>query len=117
MRVAVLSLGILLLLLLQAIEIWRRLREPEILTTGQFWRRMITAAILEIALLMWLIGDALLRHQPPLTQIAYWSAVLLLVIGAALSAVREMGEVNRQYHRQRAELFRSTNAERGRDEA
>jgi hypothetical protein len=117
MRVTVLFLAILLLLLLQAVEIWRRLREPGILTAGQFWRRMITAAILEVALLMWLVGEALLRRQPPLTQIAYWSAVLLLVVAAAFSAIREMGEVSRQYHRQRAELFRGTNAERGRDEA
>jgi hypothetical protein len=117
MRVTVISLAILLLLLLQVVEVWRRHREPGILTIGQFWRRMITAAILEVALLMWLAGEALLRHQAPLTQIAYWSAVLLLVVGAAFSEIREMGEVSRQYHRQRAELFRRASAERGRDEA
>jgi hypothetical protein len=101
-------LGVLLLLLLQAIEVWRRFRSPHGLSNGQFWRRLVTAAILEIVLLMWMVGEPLLRHQPPLTQLAYWTAALLLVFAAAFSAVREMGEVTRQYHRQRAELFRGT---------
>jgi hypothetical protein len=105
-RVAVLMLGVLLLLLLQAIELWRRLRDPAALTAGQFWRRIFTAAVLQVVLLMWLAGNALMRHQSPLTQMAYWTAALLFGIAAAFLAVREMGEVSRQANRQRAELFR-----------
>ena len=58
-----------------------------------------------------MVGPALTRRQPPLTQIAYWSAASLLGIAAAFSAVREMGEVSRQYYRQRAELFRGSDRE------
>src|SRR5688572_17430998 len=111
MKVTVLLLGILILLLLQALEVRRRVRDPEILTPGQFWRRILTAGILQIALLMWLVGEALMRDQAPLTQLAYWTAVLLFGFAAAFAAVREMGEVTRQYHRQRAELFRRADAE------
>jgi hypothetical protein len=101
-----LMLLVLLLLLLQAVEIWRRFRFPTAITPGQFRRRLATAAILEASLLMWIAGDPLMRHQPPLTQLAYWCAVPLLVFAAAFSAIREMGEVTRQYHHQRAELYR-----------
>jgi hypothetical protein len=106
MRAAMLLLGILLLLLLQAVEVWRRLREPEVLTRGQYWRRLLTAAALQVVLLMWLVGEPLTDRQPPLTRLAYWTGALLLAIGAAFAAVREMAEVSRQYNRQRAELFR-----------
>ena len=111
MRVVVLMFGVLLLLLLQAVELWRRLRDPGALTAGQFWRRIITAAVLQVVLLMWLVGDALMRHQPPLTQMAYWTAALLFGIAAAFSALREMGEVSRRANRQRAELFRGVGSE------
>jgi hypothetical protein len=106
MRAVALMLGVLLLLLLQAVEVWRRQREPDVLTAGQFWRRIITAAILEIVLLMWLAGNALVGRQSPLTQIAYWTAALLLGIVGAFSSLREMGEVSRRANRARAELFR-----------
>lgn len=106
-----LSLGFLLLLLLQAVEIWRRFRFPHALTAGQFQRRLLTALLLEIALGMWMVGDPLMRHQSPLAQLAYWSAVLLLGLAGAFAAVREMGEVTRQYHRQRAELYRGAGDE------
>jgi hypothetical protein len=105
-RTAPLMLGVLLLLLLQAVEIWRRFRFPHALSGTQFWRRLLTAGLLEIVLMMWLVGDPLLRRQPPLTQLAYWTSALLFGIGAAFAALREMGEVTRQYHRQRSELFR-----------
>jgi len=106
-------LGVLLLLLLQAVEVWRRFRFPHALSGSQFWRRLLTAALLEVVLMMWLVGDPLLRHQPPLTQLAYWTAALLFGITAAFAAVREMGEVTRQYHRQRSELFRGTGSADG----
>jgi hypothetical protein len=112
-RATILFLGILILLLLQAVEVWRRIREPGMMTPGQFWRRILTAAILQLALLMWLVGEPLMRGQPPLTQLSYWSAVLLFGFAAAFFALREMGEVTRQYHRQRAELFRRADAEAG----
>ena len=51
---------------------------------------------------------ALMPRQPPLTQLAYWTAALMLGMAAAFSAVREMGEVSRHYNRQRAELFRGS---------
>jgi hypothetical protein len=111
MRVAILMLGVLLLLLLQAVELWRRLRDPGALTAGQFWRRILTAAVLQVVLMMWLVGDGLMSHQPPLTQMAYWTAALLFGIAAAFSAVREMGEVSRRANRQRAELFRGVGSE------
>jgi hypothetical protein len=111
MKLTILCLGILILLILQALEVRRRVRDPGILTPGQFWRRILTAGILQVALLMWLVGEALMRGQSPLTQLAYWSAVLLFGIAAAFSAVHEIGEVSRQYHRQRAELFRRADAE------
>jgi hypothetical protein len=110
-RITILLLGLLLLLLLQAVEVWRRIRHPNVLTVRQFWRRMITAGILEVSLFMWLVGEALMRRQPPLTQFAYWMAALLLGIAAAFSAMRELTEVSRQYHHQRAELFRNADAE------
>jgi hypothetical protein len=103
-------LGVLLLLLLQAVEVWRRFRSPGALSSSQFWRRMLTAALLELVLLMWTVGEPLMRRQPPLTQLAYWTAALLFGIAAAFSALREMGEVTRQYHRQRIELFRGSGA-------
>jgi hypothetical protein len=106
-------LGVLLLVLLQAVEFWRRMRDPRSLSPGQFWRRIFTAAVLQVVLVMWLIGDALVRRQPPLTQLAYWTAALLFGIAAAFSAVREMGEVSRRANRQRAELFRSVGTEDG----
>src|SRR5712692_7171029 len=99
-------LGVLLLLLRQAVEVWRRFRFPHALSGTQFWRRLLTAGLLEIVLMMWLVGEPLLRRQPPLTQLAYWTAALLFGISAAFAALREMGEVSRQYHRQRSELFR-----------
>lgn len=111
MRAALLMTGVLILLLLQAIEVWRRFRAPRSLSIGQFRRRLLTAALLELVLLMWLVGDALMRHQPPLTQLAYWTGALLLGVAAAFSALREMGEVSRQYHRQRVELFRASTPE------
>src|SRR5262249_12398065 len=86
-RIGVLMLGVLLLLLLQAVELWRRLRDPAALTPGQFWRRIVTAAVLQLVLLMWLAGEALVRRQPPLTQMAYWTAALLFGIAAAFSAM------------------------------
>ena len=78
-------LGVLLLLLLQAVEIWRRFRFPLALTASQFWRRMVTAAMLEVVLLMWLVGEPLLRRQPPLTQLAYWSAALLFCLNPSIT--------------------------------
>lgn len=111
MMAAVLMLGVLLLLLLQAVELWRRIRDPAALTPGQFWRRIITAAVLQVVLLMWLAGSALVGHQSPLTQLAYWSAALLFGIAAAFSSVREMGEVSRRANRERAALFRSFGVE------
>jgi hypothetical protein len=106
MRAPLLLLAVLLLLLLQAIELWRRAREPEIVTARQFWRRLLTAGLLQLVLLMWLLGERLMRGQAPLTQLAYWSGALFLAVGAAFSAVREMGEVSRQYNRQRVDLLR-----------
>jgi len=111
MRIAILMLGVLLLLLLQAVELWRRLRDPAALTRVQFWRRIITAGVLQIVLLMWLAGDALVGRQSPLTKLAYWTAALLFGIAAAFSAIREMGEVSRRANRERAELFRSVGVE------
>lgn len=110
MRVPLLMLGVLLLLLLQAIEVWRRFRSPRSLLKSQFRRRLLTAALLELVLLMWLVGEPLTHRQPPLTQLAYWTAALLFGIAAAFAALREMGEVSRQYHRQRVELFRGAGA-------
>jgi hypothetical protein len=104
-------LGVLLLLLLQVVELWRRLRDPGVLTTGQFWRRIITAGVLQVVLLMWMGGDVLVGRQSPLTQLAYWTAALLFGIAALFSAVREMGEVSRRANRQRAELFRKVGSE------
>jgi hypothetical protein len=109
-----LLMGVVLFLLLQAIEIWRRHRHPEELTPQMFWRRMLTAAALELVLLMWLVGDRLMASQRPLTQLAYWSALLFLGIAAAFAAAREMGEVSRQYHRRRSELFRGADGAGGR---
>jgi hypothetical protein len=111
MRAAALMLGMLLLLLLQAVEVWRRLREPDALTPRQFWRRIITAAVLEIVLLMWLVGEALVQHQSPLTQLAYWTAALFLGVVGVFSALREMGEVSRRANRSRAELFRGVGSQ------
>lgn len=116
MRTAALLVGFLLLLLLQAVEVWRRLKEPEVLTRAQYWRRLLTVAALQVVLLMWLVGEPLTGRQPPLVQLAYWTGAMLLAIGAAFSAIREMAEVSRQYHRMRADLFRREAASR-REEA
>jgi hypothetical protein len=106
MRVAVLLLGMLGLSLLQVVEVRRRMQDPEILTRTQYWRRLLTVAVLQLVLLMWLFGDSLVGRQPPLVQLAYWISLPLLAIGAIFSAVREMAEVSRQYHRMRADLYR-----------
>jgi hypothetical protein len=98
--------GILLLMILQGLEIRRRVRDPETLTARQYRRRLITAGILQLALVMWLVGEPLMRHQPPLVQLAYWSAVLLLPPAAAFAALWDRMELLRQYNRQRAALFR-----------
>ena len=64
---------------------------------GQFWRRIITAALLEIVLLMWLAGEALVKRQ-----LAAHSArrtgqrALFLGVVGVFSALREMGEVSRR---------------------
>jgi hypothetical protein len=99
--------GIVLMLILQIWEVRRRVRDPDTLTARQFWRRLITAGILQLVLVMWLVGEPLMRHQSPLARLAYWTAALLLPIGAVFAALREMVEVSRQYNRQRAALFRS----------
>jgi hypothetical protein len=109
-----LLIGIVLLVILQVIEVRRRIREPGSLTMGQYRRRLLTAAMLEVVLLMWLAGEPLVGHQSPLTRFAYWTAALLLAIAAAFSALREMTEVSRQYNRQRAEMFRGSDGERAR---
>jgi hypothetical protein len=103
----VLLLGIVLLLILQAVEVWRRVREPDFLSARQFWRRLITAGIAEIVLVMWLIGEGLMSHQPPLARLAYWSASVLLLLSIPFLALRDMIDLMRTYHQQRAELFRS----------
>ena len=111
MRTAGLMFGVLLLLVVQAVEVWKWYRDPRAITPGQFRRRLITAGILQLVLLMWFVGERLVGHQPPLTQLAYWTAALLFGIASAFSAIREMGEVSRQYYRQRAELFRRATAD------
>jgi hypothetical protein len=113
---AFLLLGVLLLLLLQAVEVRRRMRDPEVVSARQFWRRMITAGMLEVVLLMWLVGEPLMGRQPPLTRLAYWSAIPLLTFAAILSAIREMAEVTRSYNRLRADLFRKGSAEGAKEE-
>ena len=106
MRAALLLMGVMALMLLQVIEVRRRLREPDVFTRGQYWRRLLTVAVLQVVLLLWLVGDSLMGSQPPVFQLAYWLGLILLAMGAAFSAVREMAEVSRQYNRQRADLFR-----------
>ena len=103
---AVLLLGIVLLLILQAVEVWRRARDPSFLSPRQFWRRLITAGIAEIVLVMWLIGEPLMSHQTPLARLAYWSASVLLLLAIPFLALRDMLDLMRTYHQQRAELFR-----------
>src|SRR5688572_26459015 len=100
MRVALLLLGILSFLLVQMVEVRRRREEPEVLTRAQYRRRLLTAAAFQAVLLMWLVGELVMDSQPTLVQLAYWTGTLLLAIGAGFSAVREMLEVSRQYHRQ-----------------
>jgi ABC-type amino acid transport system permease subunit len=102
-----LLMGIVLLLVLQAIETWRRMRDPGFLSPRQFWRRILTAGLGQVVLVMWLIGEQLMAEQPPLTRLAYWGASVLLVIVIPFLALRDMIDLMRTYHRQRAELFRT----------
>jgi len=98
---AIVGVGLLLLF-----EGWRRARQPESLTAGQFRRRLAGGLILEGDLLLWLLVDVVTRGWRPAAQLLYLFAALLLAFAPMYLAIREAGFVARQYARSRADLAR-----------
>lgn len=77
------------------------------LTPGQFRRRMIGGALLELDLLLWLLYPVLISGRPAAEQLLYLLFCVLLIVVAMLLAVREAAFVTRQYVRWRGEMVRN----------
>lgn len=77
------------------------------LTPGQFRRRMVGGALLEVALLMWLLYPHFIVKRTPAEQLLYLLVSMLLTVIPMMLAVREAAFVTRQYVRWHGEMIRN----------
>jgi hypothetical protein len=83
------------------------------LTAGQFRRRLITGAIIEVDLFLWLMANHVWGLVGPVTpqklaafKLLYLLFATLLIVVAMLQAVREAAFIVRQYVSWRREIIR-----------
>jgi hypothetical protein len=101
-----LLMGIVIVGVVCALELWHWYRGDSLLTRGQLARRLTVGVLLQFAMAMALLGEKFTRGMPPHSQMVYWTVCLVAAIVPLMVALREMGVVSRQYTQRRAELFR-----------
>ncbi len=91
--------------LYMAYEIWRWFAGNRgELTRGQLARRLVGGALLETALLMWVLAQPLMANRTAPEKLLYLLWSMLFAVLAMLFAVREAAFVVRQYAAARREL-------------
>lgn len=101
-----LLIGILVIGMLLAAELWRYHADDSLITRGQLVKRLVVGVWLQGVLAMALVGEVVTEGMPPLQQMLYWTACLLAGVVPLFAAIHEAGLVARQYARRRAELMR-----------
>src|SRR5437764_15137512 len=96
-----LLIGIIVIGMVCALELWHWFRGDSLLTRAQLVRRLVVGVLLQVAMAMALVGEALTRALPAAYQMAYWGVCMVLVFLPLLIALREITFVSRQYAQRR----------------